>query len=134
MDTQSVRYRIKDILKTHGYSVLKLSNGNPSLQVKLNKHINGNTTISLETIELILSTFPNVSAEWLLRGTGDMFLDGSSTGESRNEEQSSTTERVAGGVPSTEPYIADLQRQITELRKDKELLGGLLQQLTGARK
>ncbi len=134
MSTQSVRYRIKDILKTYGYSVLKLSNGNPSLQVKLNKHINGNTTISLETIELILSTFPNVSAEWLLRGTGDMFLDGSSTGESRNEEQSSTTERVAGGVPSTETYIADLQRQIAELRKDKELLGGLLQQLTGARK
>lgn len=134
MNTQSVRCRIKDILKAHGYSVLKLSNGNPSLQVKLNKHINGNTTISLETIELILSTFPNVSAEWLLRGTGDMFLDGSSTGESRNEEQSSTTERVAGGVPSTETYIADLQRQIAELRKDKELLGGLLQQLTGARK
>lgn len=131
MDAQSVRCRIKDILKVQGYSVLKLSNGNPSLQVKLNKHINGNTTISLETIELILSTFPNVSAEWLLRGTGEMFLDGSSVGDhSENVEQSSPT----AGVPSTETYIADLQRQIAELRKDKELLGGLLQQLTGAKK
>lgn len=135
MDAQSVRCRIKDILKVQGYSVLKLSNGNPSLQVKLNKHINGNTTISLETIELILSTFPNVSAEWLLRGTGNMFLDGSTpVGNNRNEEQTGTAERVAGSVPSTETYIADLQRQIAELRKDKDLLGGLLQQLTGARK
>lgn len=127
MDAQSVRCRIKDILKVQGYSVLKLSNGNPSLQVKLNKHINGNTTISLETIELILSTFPNVSAEWLLRGTGDMFLDGSTPVGSREKVEQSSP---AGGVPNTETYIADLQRQIAELRKDKELLGGLLQQLT----
>jgi hypothetical protein len=130
MDAQSVRCRIKDILKMQGYSVLKLSNGNPSLQVKLNKHINGNTTISLETIELILSTFPNVSAEWLLRGTGEMFLDGSTPVRNNRNEQKGTAERVAGGVPSAETYIADLQRQIAELRKDKELLGGLLQQLT----
>lgn len=127
MDAQSVRCRIKDILKVQGYSVLKLSNGNPSLQVKLNKHINGNTTISLETIELILSTFPNVSAEWLLRGTGEMFLDGSTPVGSREKVEQSSP---AGGVPNTETYIADLQRQIAELRKDKELLGGLLQQLT----
>ena len=127
MDAQSVRCRIKDILKVQGYSVLKLSNGNPSLQVKLNKHINGNTTISLETIELILSTFPNVSAEWLLRGTGNMFLDGSTPVGSREKVEQSSP---AGGVPNTETYIADLQRQITELRKDKDLLGGLLQQLT----
>lgn len=131
MDAQSVRCRIKDILKVQGYSVLKLSNGNPSLQVKLNKHINGNTTISLETIELILSTFPNVSAEWLLRGTGEMFLDGSTPVGSREKVEQSSP---AGGVPNTETYIADLQRQIAELRKDKELLGGLLQQLTGAKK
>lgn len=135
MNEREVKDRVLQLFKANRISVRAMAQKIGMAQKNLNNQVSGEVSLSMHTLLLILSTFPNVSAEWLLRGTGDMFLDGSSAGESKgNEVQSSTTERVAGGVPSTETYIADLQRQIAELRKDKELLGGLLQQLTGARK
>lgn len=41
-------------------------------QVTFNKYIRGRIP-SLEAIDAILSTFPDVSAEWLLRGEGKMY-------------------------------------------------------------
>lgn len=41
-------------------------------QVAFNKYIRGRIP-SLEAIDAILSTFPDVSAEWLLRGEGKMY-------------------------------------------------------------
>jgi SOS-response transcriptional repressor LexA len=37
-------------------------------QVTLSRHLNGSRNLSLDVIDAILRTFPDVSAEWLLRG------------------------------------------------------------------
>ena len=136
MDTEmALKMRVKLCMEKLKVSANEMERQCGISHSTISSQVNGKSKLSATVIAELLAYRPDISAEWLLRGTGDMFLDGSSAGESKgNEVQSSTTERVAGGVPSTETYIADLQRQIAELRKDKELLGGLLQQLTGARK
>lgn len=40
-------------------------------QVTLSRQLNGQRGVSLEVIEAVLTAFPDVSAEWLLRGEGD---------------------------------------------------------------
>ena len=39
-------------------------------QVTLSRYLNGSRSLSLDVIEAILRTFPDISAEWLLRGEG----------------------------------------------------------------
>jgi transcriptional regulator with XRE-family HTH domain len=41
-------------------------------QVTLNNYTMGKRKVSLELVELILKAFPDVRAEWLIRGNGDM--------------------------------------------------------------
>ena len=44
-------------------------------QVTLSRYLSGTRGVSLEVVEAILKTFPDVNAEWLLREKGNMFLD-----------------------------------------------------------
>ena len=43
-------------------------------QNTLSRQLGGTSEISLSTIDAILSTFENISSEWLLRGKGAMLL------------------------------------------------------------
>ena len=47
------------------------------LQVTCNRQIRGDQAVSLGLIEGFLSTFPDISAEWLLRGEGEMYKNSS---------------------------------------------------------
>lgn len=42
------------------------------VQVTFNRYVNEDRSMSYEVIDAILSAFPEVSAEWLLRGEGEM--------------------------------------------------------------
>lgn len=55
------------------------------MQVRLSRQINNGATITFETVSNILDTFPDVSAEWLLRGKGEMLI-ASSPNEKKEEE------------------------------------------------
>ena len=135
MNEREVKDRVLQLFKYKRISVRAMAAQIGMAQKNLNNQVSGEVALSMHTLLLILDAFPDVSAEWLLRGNGEMFLwqaagESTATDSRRNTAQKSVTESPAAGVPNTETYIADLQRQITELRKDKELLGGLLQQLT----
>lgn len=70
---ESVLERIKIILKEKSKSkndfAVKLSMG----QVTVNNYIEGKRAISLDFVLNILTTFPDISSDWLLRGTGTMY-------------------------------------------------------------
>lgn len=66
----SIRQRIKDVLMLKNTSINKFADGNPSLQTRLSRQINQGASISCDTIVRILSTYPDISAEWLIRGEG----------------------------------------------------------------
>ena len=70
----SIRQRIKDVLSFHSSNTNQLAGDDANFQNRLSRQINHTSTISCDTISRVLSAYPEVSAEWLLRGKGEMIL------------------------------------------------------------
>lgn len=70
----SIRQRIKDVLSEYKSNANRLAGDDVNFQNRLSRQINQGASISCDTILRVLSAFPEVSAEWLLRGKGEMLL------------------------------------------------------------
>ena len=68
-----IRKRLKDILLHYNETLNSISSDN-AMQTRLTRQVNGGASITDETILRFLEIFPEVSAEWLLRGKGEMNL------------------------------------------------------------
>lgn len=82
---EDLRVRFKEVLSFYKSNINQLSKGDKVMQVRLSRQINNGATITFETVSNILDTFPDVSAEWLLRGKGEMLI-ASSPNEKKEEE------------------------------------------------
>lgn len=69
---EDVKRRIREVLVEYQSNPTQLSKQFGVNQKTLNSQINDVTTLSASTILLVLKAFPDVSAEWLLRGFGEM--------------------------------------------------------------
>ena len=69
---ESVRARIADLQKEKGFTENGLAGGDTPTQKRLNRQLSHGAAITLDTLLRILQSFPEVSADWLLRGSGDM--------------------------------------------------------------
>ena len=111
--------RIKDIIKLSGLSdrafALKCGLNQPSLD----RMLKGINALNINCISAILATFPDVSAEWLLRGEGDMF-----------KSQSRETERINKLVDT----IATLQESINAKSETIAILNDRIKQIENQRK
>lgn len=74
MDEIVVKQRIRDILSIKDSNPTKLSKEYSVNQKTLNNQINSDIQLASSTILLILDAFKDVSAEWLMRGTGEMLI------------------------------------------------------------
>lgn len=74
---ESVRQRIKEVLFLNSSNINKLANDDTAFQNRLSRQINQGAAISCDTILRFLSTYPNVSADWLLMGKGEMYFENS---------------------------------------------------------
>ena len=74
MQTENdVRNRISAVFAEFGETQNKLAGGDSATQKRLNRQLSDNgAAIAVDTLLLILNKHNDVSAEWLLRGTGDM--------------------------------------------------------------
>ena len=70
----AVKQRIKVLLEAKKATLNSIANGDTALKMALSRQVNGTTAISQATISLLLSKFPDLSAEWLLRGAGAMLI------------------------------------------------------------
>lgn len=72
--------------------------------------------------------YPQVSAEWLLRGTGDMLITNKPTEININNSNMGhhNTNIGSGTQTITTSDLAELKQQIAELKADKEKLYQLL--------
>lgn len=70
----SIRQRIKDILNHFNSNTNRLAGDDANFQNRLSRQINQGAAISCDTVSRVLIAFPDVSAEWLLRGKGEMLL------------------------------------------------------------
>ena len=70
---EGVRQRLKELQKEKGYTENGLAGGDTNRQKRLNRQLSHGAVITLDTILSILDNYPDVSADWLLRGTGEMY-------------------------------------------------------------
>lgn len=87
--------RIKELIARKEMSETSFAKLIGVSQRTLNNYMNGRTP-SLEVLDAILSAFPEVSAEWLLRGEGDM-LKNSGTMTGSNQGDGNKIEYKNGG-------------------------------------
>lgn len=71
--------RIKQIISTKNLSETSFAKIIGANQKTINQQLKGERGLSTDTILKILSTFEEISSEWLMRGTGDMFRSVSNT-------------------------------------------------------
>lgn len=69
----TIYQRIKCILEDKSLSVNALSKQINVAQATLNPQLRGDRTLAANIVEKVLEAFPDVSAEWLMRGVGTMF-------------------------------------------------------------
>ena len=69
----TIYQRIKLILEDKSVSVNALSKQINVAQATLNPQLRGDRTLAANIVEKILTAFPDVSAEWLMRGVGTMY-------------------------------------------------------------
>lgn len=67
--------RLKDVLAYSGLSVRAFAIKCGVSQPTLDKQFKGLRGISIETMMSVLYAFPEISAEWLMRGVGDMIIN-----------------------------------------------------------
>lgn len=82
----------------------------------LNNYITGRRALGLDTIELILASFPNVSAEWLMRGDGPMY---------KTEIASQSNDRLSkliATIGEMQSIVEEKQRTIDALQRENENL------------
>lgn len=67
-----IRLRLKEVLMLNRATVNSISQ-NTTEQRRLNRQINEDATITSETISSILEVYPQLDANWLLTGKGEMY-------------------------------------------------------------
>ena len=70
----SIKQRVIQIIRQYKLSVTAFSKQIDIAQPTLNRQITGENAMSLATVESLLKHFPDISAEWLLRGKGEMMV------------------------------------------------------------
>lgn len=107
-------HRINELMQDRQlHSVRELSSKCGVLEGTLAKQLRGERAISLDTISAILAAFPDVSAEWLMRGDGPM-----TKGEQQPSQDDSFWKRIVNALTDT---CEDQKKQIAKL---EELKGG----------
>lgn len=71
-DNRGVGDRINDLMRVYGLTVNSFASRIGGSTAKYYKLINGKSRPDFETLFSILDKFPDISAEWLLRGDGPM--------------------------------------------------------------
>lgn len=72
-EAAEVRARINLLLKEKGITQNAVASGDAPAQKRLNSQLSHGAAISLDTVLRILAVCPDVSADWLLRGAGEMY-------------------------------------------------------------
>lgn len=108
---ESILLRINEFRQYSAISKSTLAASIGVEQTTLNNQLIGKRGLSLDTVLALLSTFSELSSEWLLRDRGDMFLnkyDGSL--EASNLKMAERIEKLIGTIETMQESI-DLKNQ-----------------------
>ena len=115
----AIRQRIKDVLSAKDSNPTKFSSGDTAMQKRLSRQLNSGATITFETISSILDSFPDVSAEWLLRGKGHMYNTENSIPDIKTGDMQSVYETV---VRDKDEQIEKMKAEINQLIGENSIM------------
>lgn len=78
-----IAQRVREFLSYNSISINSLAKQINVAQATLNPQLRGDRTLAANIVVKILDAFPDISAEWLLRGEGEMCK--SNSGSAQNE-------------------------------------------------
>lgn len=125
----SVKQRLRGFLKEQNMSINQISLNANYPQSTLNKQINKETSMSLSTLLVLLDLFSELSAEWLLRGEGNMLRIATS-----NDTSASSDDKVKDVAYwkhvalSMSEEVTEKKDRIKELERELQRLGDELDQ------
>ena len=123
MQTENdVRQRISAVLAEFGYTQNSFAGGDKATQKRLNRQLaDDGAAITVNTLLLILNKHTDVSAEWLLRGIGDMrtLPDGlDSTEDVEIARLESTLETLLDRITGYKNRIKELEAALSEQKRN----------------
>lgn len=104
---EEIRERIKKVLKDHETTANGISDGDSAVQNKLSRQLR-EAAVTVDTIQLVLRKFPDVSAEWLLRGE-DVQVTQSSSEQSVKTLPRIPYDAAAGSLTNAVDGVTSLQ-------------------------
>ena len=114
-DKEDVRKRLQQVMLEYDSNPTQLAGIYKVNQKTLNNHINGNVEVSVSTILLVLDAFPDLSADWLLRGKGDMHLLPGSLDDPQDQEigrLESTVDTLLNRIVGYKARINELEQMV----------------------
>ena len=105
----TIYQRVKLVLEDKSISVNALSKQINVAQATLNPQLRGDRTLAANIVQKILTAFPDVSAEWLMRGVGTMYI---------NQDSDDSSYMVAE-TPHREEYNIEASHQDDSVWKAK---------------
>ena len=103
-----IQERVKAIIAYSGLKDSALAKKIGIQQMTLWRQINGERKVSLETILAISEVFPEIDANWLLRGNGTMLSD--------NSAQEKRMDNLIDVISMQQETIRNLQEKIKQLQ------------------
>lgn len=126
----SVRKRIMSIFSIKSTNPTKFSKENKAMQKRLSRQLNGGASVTFETISSILSSFPDISAEWLLRGEGEMYkVDDKNINDNFDKSQYVSKNKYESTVYLLAEVTNNLKETVLENKKLYEEINELRSQL-----
>lgn len=112
---ENVRTRINEVLRENKITENSIAAGDSATQSRLNSQLSHGKKITLDTILRILDACPEVSADWLLRGTGEMYKTTKITGANSVTGRNATVIGQQTAILS-ENFVRDMLAE-----KDKQI-------------
>lgn len=109
--------RIKELIEYSGLSTRAFALKCGIKDNTFSNQLNGVRDVSLNTITSILLTFENISAEWLMRGKGEMLLTSEQPTEAKDRMN-----KLIDTIAFQQDTINNLQRRINELETTNKRL------------
>lgn len=129
MDTEmALKMRVKTCMEKLKVSANEMERQCGISHSTISSQVNGKSKLSATVIAELLAYRPDISAEWIFRGTGDMLITNKPTEININNANMGhhNTNIGSGTQTIANSDLAELKQQIAELKADKEKLYQLL--------
>ena len=100
--------RISKLIESTGLNPTSFAAKIGVQQMTLWGQLNGKRKLSLDSVLAILNSYPELSAEWLMRGTGDMTKG--------NDAQAKRLDNLVDVISMQQETIRNLQEKIKQLQ------------------